>query len=187
MAAADENPFVSPEADELLGATPTATPSSQQGSWRLVRCWVVVELLNMPMPAMFGWGGTSPLGRIGMAVGIATLVATGAAITRQSRMIGQSLCIGCAVVALTQLAPMPHMILGMLAMDAMEVVGIESRFPGGGSEPGYGLAGGLLATLFVGVGLAASGLIVGYPLRMLGSRLGGRPQGRFDDAVADAD
>lgn len=146
---AEVNPFASPSAEEPLVETPPQ--AAERGTRKLVIAWCFAWLLNMPVPAIFGWGGTSGGGRVGMFAGILALMSLGSVATHRWSSFGKPLVVGGFLFSLTQFYPVIQIWCGILTQVLMDSLGFDPSIGSGmEGDGGLGFAGGLLATLICG-------------------------------------
>ncbi|MEM6331036.1 MAG: hypothetical protein AAF790_12395 [Planctomycetota bacterium] len=157
MAPDRQNPYASPRSDEAAAAKrpPVAEPASK----RRLAAWCGGWLLNMPVAAVFGWGGTTDSGRLGMFVGIVALMLIGGVGVLYTRRFGRAVVIGTPIFAVTQFYPLIQIYCGLFTAFVMEAIGL-------GAED-LGFAGGLLATLVCGGMLMACCYAVAIPVWFL--------------------
>lgn len=141
---------------------------------RLVTTWIVVFLVNLPIPVMFGgYVVDSPGGYMGMAVGCVLWCSLGIFLCygRHARHV-QATIRGGWLVALTQFYPMLHMLIGMLAavlVSAVFEAGSSGRGPVNftSNSATWDLLISTSMTLVTGAILITEALIIGTVITLL--------------------
>jgi hypothetical protein len=121
--------------------------------------WVVVFVLNLVIPLMYGLSAARGDARFGMLLGIAILLALGCWASLASRTIGMALLVGGGIVALSQFLPALQILAGLIAVGAAGII------DGTGGRMAVGsFLGGLVATVVTGGILIGIALALGLPI-----------------------
>jgi hypothetical protein len=153
----DINPYEAPSAHSPL---PVAQSSSTFFQKRAVvqTAWFFAVLINLPIPLMFGFSFTAEgAARLGMLIGIAAVYGTGAWICLHRPEEMWRLIVGSVFTALSQIWPILHMLVGMVAM------GISKFLFNAGRETDQidAIPEVVLSTLLTGIGLIIPSLVMG--------------------------
>ena len=149
----DQNPFAVP----MVRDSPAISPLHER-PLRPHFAWFCMVIVNLPIPLLFGFGVTSDAGRIGMLIGIAAVYVCGFWGCNVMPRIMYRLNVGSILVAVSQLWPMLHMSVGMMA------VGISQAAFGGtlGTTGNMtGIAEIACATILTGIGLIIPSVVLG--------------------------
>ena len=161
MTEPNENPYAAPPTTEQVEPPPT------EGHRPPYVLWVVVVLVNLPVPIMFGVSTTVGFGRIGMPFGILLVGVVGLLLCKQYRVMMRNLSWGAIATALSQFYPVLHTMVGAIALGICEGA-TDRRGPGMD-----GIFQITAATIITGVGLILPSLVVGYLFAWIGSQLRG--------------
>ncbi len=155
--------------DEITGSNPYAAPesvSSTDGSEYVERVsdsiytgWIVVVLLNIPLPIFFGFMVSSGFSRAGMLVGIAIVGLSGYWLCGKVPVVMSRLCVGAVITAMLQLFPILHIYIGSAAIALTSA--IFSNFGGGPQDTMDGILEVTTATLLTGSGIIILALVIG--------------------------
>src|SRR3954453_16151976 len=84
--------------------------------------WTTSFVLNLILPVWFGFSATSDGGRVGMFIGIVVMYALGALSVERWPGVRFTLPVGGLFIAMSQLALMPHVYLGVGVLRLTEPV-----------------------------------------------------------------
>lgn len=160
------NPYVAPESP--LVPQPADDSEPLKGTPGLLFGWVVVFLVNLPIPVMFGSSLTEGNARIGMTVGTVLLGLVGGIFCQRSYRIGMAMTSGGLVVALTQVVAIPQFLAGAIGLMVSTTLGLaDPNFDVGRNEMTL-LPGGLVTTIVTGTLLMGLALGIGLVFQLLG-------------------
>jgi hypothetical protein len=131
--------------------------------------WVFVFAINMAIPLLFGTSMTEQHGRLGMSVAALLLLVVGCYICFADRKLAVALLAGGAVVALTQLFPILHIIAGTIGMSAGQALGHATIDSDDAPARITSEFGGFIVTFVTGGILMSGSLLVGVLLRFVTS------------------
>jgi hypothetical protein len=163
----EHNPYEAPNA-----AVRTLIPDEQalpRASVLTYIAWIFVFAINMAVPLLFSASMTEQYGRLGMSVAALLLLVFGCYICAANRKLAVALLAGGAVVALTQLFPILHIIAGTIGMSVGQTLGhatIDSDDAPARITSEYG---GFIVTFVTGGILMAGSLAIGVLLRFVTS------------------
>lgn len=169
-----DNPY-SPPAYETKGF---ASIASNETTERLSYAgWIALVAINVPLPLFFAFTITKGWAQLGIGLALIPILAIGYWICGWKRKGGKPLFIGGTIVALSQFAPILHVVIGGTAASLVKPL---DRFFGANpptptADPTGDievhdigletLLAGFLTTLVTGFGLAAVAAIIGYSIR----------------------
>ncbi len=111
----DANPYAAPMVHDFSSSGETTTTFFTKPIV-LQSAWLLAVLINLPIPVMFGSGVVVGPARFGMLLGIIAVYAVGVwCCTMQSGTMWR-LIVGSLLTALSQLWPVLHMFVGLIAM-----------------------------------------------------------------------
>lgn len=154
-----DNPYQSPLSENNAPLHPSASSDLTQ----LLVAWPFLLAINLGVPLMFGWPMVEQHGKLGLVVAIALFAVGGWLLCFYSPAVARRLLVGSIVIAATQLFPILHMIVGIIAIGIVERTGhgeIADDFAGG--DQITSAFGGFLATTITGCALAVCALGAGY-------------------------
>jgi vacuolar-type H+-ATPase subunit I/STV1 len=162
-----DNPYAAPQADALSRRT-LFQALAAEAFWS----WLLIFLINLPVPVMFGWEVCSPAGRQAMVVTLVLLFGCSAWFVGSHAWYRVRLICGGIMVAVSQLFPLLQIIAGSLGIWFVEKYGInpprqplddgDVRFP----KFDMNVPAAILLTLFVGGTLLLAALIIGTIFRL---------------------
>lgn len=158
----DANPYRAPGSIEPEASKPPTAERRQL--LRLLAAWTVVCLLNMPLPAFFGWASASERGRAGMVAGAAALLFLGGSICVAWRKYGWALVIGGVPIGLSQFLPILHVMAGLVAMAIGEWLG-QVEVSDAAVMQIRSETGGFVVTIITGMLLMAGAMLAGLFIR----------------------
>ncbi|MDB2687667.1 hypothetical protein N9Y42_10695 [Mariniblastus sp.] len=159
------NPYESPSLRGEVSRPPISN------AVRRIWSWPVVFALNLPIAVLLGRHFLNPSSIIGVAAIVALLFLAGLMVCWRFPLIGQSLIIGSLLTAISQLLPILHLVLGMIALSSAQDLGLVSDNPD--SNDGFvrfllpSIASGAWVALVVGSGIAVCALSIGGILRAI--------------------
>lgn len=160
------NPYLAPGSP--LVDRPTDPSRPRKGTPGLLAGWVIVFLVNLPIPVMFGSALTEGNARIGMTVGTVALGLVGGVFCRRSYRVALALTTGGVAVAITQVIAIPQVIAGSIGLMVSTTLGLaDPNFDVAGSEITL-WSGGLVTTLVTGSLLMGLALGIGLLFQLLG-------------------
>ncbi|MEW4568054.1 hypothetical protein AB1L88_09325 [Tautonia sp. JC769] len=134
----------------------------------MLAAWVVVFLVNLPVPVMFGNLLTEGNARLGMMMGTILLGLIGGIICQRSYRICLALNSGGLVVALTQFVAIPQFIAGSIGLLVSTTLGLaDVNFDAGRDEMTL-WGGGFVTTIVTGALLMGLALGIGLVFQLLG-------------------
>jgi hypothetical protein len=131
--------------------------------------WIFIFAINMAIPLLFGASMTEQHGRLGMSVAALLLLVLGSYICAANRKLAVALLAGGAVVALTQLFPILHIIAGMIGMTVGQALGHATLDSDDSPSRITSEYGGFVVTFVTGGILMAGSLFIGVLLRFVTS------------------
>ncbi len=131
--------------------------------------WVFIFAINMAIPLLFGASMTEQHGRLGMSVAALLLLVFGSFICAANRKLAVALLAGGALVALTQLFPILHIIAGMIGMSVGQALGHATLDTDDDPSRITSELGGFIVTIVTGGILMAGSLFIGVVLRFITS------------------
>ena len=159
----DINPYEAPSADSPL---PVALSPSTffQKPVVVQSAWFLAVALNLPMPLILGFDATADgAARLGMPIGIVTVYGTGVWICLHRAEVMWRLIVGSLFTALTQIWPVLHMLVGIVAMGISKFIFDANRE----REQIEAVPEVVLTTLLTGIGLILPSLVMGLIILML--------------------
>jgi len=157
-----------------------ASTSEIVASWRLT--WSVIFVANLIVPLWLGWLFCSPAGRIPMMIAAFVLWWLGLFAKRLPQAPRTWLVVGAVALAVSQVCPMIHIVVGAAAITIASADPVDPEFSG------LGAAGGLLATVLTGGALILVAFVGGGVLVSIHYALHGIAPVRSDsDDAAAAD
>jgi hypothetical protein len=131
---------------------------------------VIVFLVNLPIPVMFGGALTEGNARIGMTIGTVALGLVGGLFCRRSYRIALALTTGGVAVAITQVVAIPQFIAGSIGLMVSTTLGLADPnfFNDVASNEMTLWSGGLVTTLVTGSLLMGLALGIGLLFQLLG-------------------
>lgn len=151
----DDNPFAAP----TVLSRPVVTSTRPRLGGLLVS-WLVVFIINLPLPFMWGWTVTEGNGTAGMIVGCIAVLVAGFWLCRDAPYFMIRLCIGAVPVAVSQFFPMLQMFTGIAAMWVTRLTfHLSLDGPGKNME---GIAEVAFCTFLTGLELISVSLALGY-------------------------
>lgn len=156
----DENPYAAPAVLDNIAEAP-AQPGLINKPIVLQAVWILAVLLNLPVPVMLGESAVSdPRAMVGMPLGIAAVYLTGVWICLKRAGLMWRLIVGSSITALCQFSPIPHMLVGMIAMGVSQVIFDPYRTTRDISS----LPEAALVTILTGLGLIIPSVLMGTAL-----------------------
>ena len=116
-------------------------------NWFCLLAWSTIFAANLIVPLLFAWDLTRDRGRIGMAAAIGGWWALSALICVRSRVLATILFVGAALVAISQVWPILHVIAGTVGLE-LAATGTSELYPILGMKMTEG--GGFVATAVTG-------------------------------------
>jgi hypothetical protein len=165
MGVEGRNPYEAPRTSATEGLSKRAVDRRYASGLHLA--WVIVFLLNLVTPLLFGWSRTESSGRIGMLIAAFLLLALGYGACGTARGIARPLVAGGILVAISQFFPLIQIIAGLIGMGIGSAAGqVDGR---GDIGPGFVRTetGGFLVTLVTGGLLMTAALVAGAFLRII--------------------
>ena len=163
----DANPYTPPAEVDLAGSLAQSEPSVSPRKLRnLLVAWPVVLGLNLIVPLLVASELLGTRGWTGVVVAIVVNLLVGFWLCHVLPGLMKRLIVGAAVVALSQLVPVLHLIAGMIAFVVGESIGLIEESELNGPEIGTAISGGVLTTLTGGVLMVAS-IAIGSVLVLL--------------------
>ncbi|WP_152051697.1 hypothetical protein [Tautonia marina] len=160
------NPYLAPESPMIDRPADLSRP--RKGTPGLLVGWVIVFLVNLPIPVMFGSALTEGNARIGMTVGTVALGLVGGLFCQRSYRIALALTAGGVAVAITQVIAIPQFIAGSIGLMVSTTLGLaDPNFDVGSNEMTL-WSGGLVTTLVTGSLLMGLALGIGLLFQLLG-------------------
>lgn len=159
----DANPYEAPSA---LGVLSAAQPPSVffQKPAVVQTAWFLAVSMNLPIPLWLGFDVTSDgAARIGMPIGILTVYGTGVWICSHRPEVMWRLIVGSIFTALTQIWPIFHMLVGIVAMGVSKFIFDPNRE----REQIEAIPEVVLTTLLTGIGLILPSLVMGLIFLMV--------------------
>ena len=159
----DANPYEAPLA---LGELPAAQPPSAffQKPAVVQTAWFLAVAINLPMPLLLGFDATAEgAARLGMPIGIVTVYGIGVWICLHRAEVMWRLIIGSIFTALTQIWPVLHMVIGIVAMGISKFIFDANRE----REQIEAVPEVVLTTLLTGIGLILPSIVMGLIFLML--------------------
>lgn len=160
-----ENPYRAPESDTTAGVI-----RSGDLDRNAFIMWAIVFGLNMVLPLLFSVELTQHHGRFGMCAASLVLFIAGWVLCALSARTARKLILGAAIVALTQLFPILHVVAGSVSIRIAESFQLAD---GGGGDPDLDEGGfpeitselgGFMVTILVGGILLTFASIIGLVL-----------------------
>jgi hypothetical protein len=161
----EHNPYEAPKA-AVRSSLPDEQTNPRFGAFTYI-AWVFIFAINMAVPLLFGSQMTQQHGRLGMSVAALLLLVFGCFICAANRKLAVALLAGGALVALTQLFPILHIIAGMLGMGAGQALGHATLDDDNGPSQITSEAGGFIVTFVTGGILMAVSLCTGIALQSI--------------------
>jgi hypothetical protein len=156
----DNNPYAAPAVLDNI-PEPPAPPGFINKAFVLQAAWMLAVLLNLPVPVMLGESAVSdPRAMVGMPLGIAAVYLPGIWLCLKRAGLMWRLIVGSSITALFQFYPIPHMLIGMIAMGISQVI----FDPHGTTRDISSLPEATLVTILTGIGLIIPSLLMGTAL-----------------------
>ena len=133
--------------------------------------WPLAFAANLPVPLMFSSEITRDTGSMGMAAAVALCLVAGWYVGRRNPWNAKRLVVGGGLVALSQVFPLLHVIVGMVGYEAARSLGgaqQQSDDTIGRITTEYG---GFICTLVTGGALIAAALATGWLLVAVGGKV----------------
>ena len=159
----DVNPYEAPSAHSPLPVAQSPSTFFQK-PWVVQSAWFLAVVINLPMPLILGLDATADgAARLGMPIGIVTVYCTGVWICLHRAEVMWRLIVGSIFTALTQIWPIVHMIVGLVAMGISKLIFDANRE----REQIEAIPEVVLTTLLTGIGLILPSLVMGLIFLML--------------------
>ncbi|HEY2412789.1 MAG TPA: hypothetical protein VGI40_11130 [Pirellulaceae bacterium] len=158
----DINPYESPQEVESVGPL-----SYSSIDWSASLWWPVVFGANLIVPVLLGWQIAREYGRFGMCLTSFLFLAAGWALCCLRPAIARRLIAGSAVFAISQLFPLIQMVSGIVAVGAVEWLGLGDDRGDMGISTIPTFLGGCLATAIVGIILLSIAGVLGFIVSFL--------------------
>ena len=159
----DINPYEAPSADSPLPVAQSPSTFFQKPVV-VQSAWFLAVAINLPMPLMFGFSFTAEgAARLGMLIGIAAVYGTGVWICLHRAEVMWRLIVGSAFTAISQVWPMLHMLVGIVAMGISKFIFDADRE----RDQIEAIPEVILTTLLTGIGLIIPSLVMGLIFLML--------------------
>ena len=159
----DINPYEAPSAHSALPVAQSPSTFFQKPVV-VQSAWFLAVAINLPMPLMFGFSFTAEgAARLGMLIGIAAVYGTGVWICLHRAEVMWRLIVGSAFTAISQIWPMLHMLVGIVAMGISKFIFDANRE----REQIEAVPEVVLTTLLTGIGLILPSLVMGLIFLML--------------------
>ena len=159
----DINPYEAPSAHSPLPAQQAPSIFFQK-PWVVQSAWFLAVAINLPAPLMFGFSFTAAgAARLGMLIGIAAVYGTGVWICLHRAEVMWRLIVGSVLTALSQIWPMLHMLVGIVAMGISKFIFDADRE----RDQLEAIPEVVLTTLLTGIGLILPSLVMGLIFLML--------------------
>ena len=153
----DLNPYQAPSAHSPLPVAQSPSTFFQKPVV-VQSAWLLAVAINLPMPLMLGFDATSDgAARLGMPIGIVTVYGIGVWICLHRAEVMWRLIVGSIFTALTQIWPVLHMLVGIVAMGISKLI----FDPGREREQIEALPEVVFTTLLTGIGLILPSLVMG--------------------------
>jgi hypothetical protein len=164
----DINPYAAPSAHSPLPVAQSPSTFFQKPVV-VQSAWFLAVSMNLPMPLILGFDATAEgAARLGMPIGIVTVYGTGVWICLHRADVMWRLIVGSMFTALTQIWPVLHMLVGIVAMGISKFIFDPNRERGEIEV----IPEVLLTTLLTGIGLILPSLVMGLVfLMMFGIRI----------------
>ncbi len=160
-----DNPYAAPQAE--LQTTPSRKPVAARVSLRL---WLIVFLINVPLPLVIGLQRCDRRGLWGMMAMIALLLVLSSWLVLRKPFFGVRLIPGGVILAISQMLPFVHLLLyaaGNFLVEALRLYTlpppVDMTDAGGEYDffPDYPPSAIIFLTLFIGVSLMLVALLLG--------------------------
>lgn len=159
----DINPYEAPSAHSPLPVAQSPSTFFQK-PWVVQSAWILAVAINLPVPLMFGFSFTAAgAARLGMLIGIAVVYGTGVWICLHQASVMWRLIVGSVFTALSQIWPMLHMLVGIVAMGISKFIFDADRE----RDQIEAIPEVVLTTLLTGIGLIVPSLVMGLIVLML--------------------
>jgi hypothetical protein len=159
----DINPYEAPSAHSPLPVAQSPSTFFQK-PWVVQSAWFLAVVINLPMPLILGFDATADgAPRLGMPIGIFAVYFTGVWICWHRAEVMWRLIVGSIFTALTQIWPIVHMIVGLVAMGISKLIFDANRE----REQIEAIPEVVLTTLLTGIGLILPSLVMGLIFLML--------------------
>ena len=159
----DINPYEAPSAHSPLPAAQTPSTFFQKPVV-VQSAWFLAVLINLPMPLLLGFDATADgAARLGMPIGIVTVYGIGVWICLHRAEVMWRLIVGSIFTALTQIWPVLHMLVGIVAMGISKFIFDANRE----REQIEAIPEVIFTTLLTGIGLILPSLVMGLIFLML--------------------
>ena len=153
----DLNPYEAPSAHSPLPVAQSPSTFFQKPVV-VQSAWLLAVAINLPMPLMLGFDATSDgAARLGMPIGIVTVYGIGVWICLHRAEVMWRLIVGSIFTALTQIWPVLHMLVGIVAMGISKLI----FDPGREREQIEAIPEVVFTTLLTGIGLILPSLAMG--------------------------
>jgi hypothetical protein len=123
--------------------------------------WPLLLIANLAAPIVLAMPVTESAGRWGMGAAIVVFLALGWVLCGQWPALARRLLLGAPFIAISQVFPILHFILGAIAIEIANRLGVASPANDLALENITGESGGLLVTGIVGFGLLLAALACG--------------------------
>ena len=159
----DINPYEAPAAHSPLPAAPSPSTFFQKRAV-VQSAWLLAVVINLPMPLWLGFDATSDgAARLGMPIGIVTVYGTGVWICSHRPEVMWRLIVGSIFTALSQIWPVLHMLVGLVAMGISKFIFDANRE----REQIEAIPEVILTTLLTGAGLILPSIVMGLIFLMV--------------------
>lgn len=164
------NPYEAPVAADNWPLAPV-----EKSYGRKLIGWIVILLLNLPVPLFFGQSIVSGAGTVGMMLAILTILVAGVFATFRFPQLIEVLQVGGIVTALSQFMPILHFIAGAVAIGITEqITSVANGDESNVLPEGVSFLGGFCATsITAGIVLLVAAAI-GAVIQVLRGRWPGR-------------
>lgn len=159
----DVNPYEAPSAHSPLPVAQSPSTFFQK-PWVVQSAWFLAVAINLPMPLILGFDATADgVARLGMLIGIVMVYSIGVWICLHRAEVMWRLIVGSIFTALSQIWPILHMIVGLVAMGISKLIFDANRE----REQIEAIPEVVLTTLLTGIGLILPSLVMGLIFLML--------------------
>ena len=159
----DINPYEAPSAHSPLPVAQSPSTFFQKPVV-VQSAWFLAVLMNLPMPLLLGFDATAEgAARLGMPIGIVTVYGIGVWICLHRAEVMWRLIVGSIFTALTQIWPVLHMLVGIVAMGISKFIFDANRE----REQIEAVPEVVLTTLLTGIGLILPSIVMGLIFLML--------------------
>ena len=159
----DINPYEAPSAHSPLPVAQSPSTFFQKRGV-VQTAWFLAVAINLPIPLMFGFSFTAEgAARLGMLIGIAAVYGTGVWICLHKAEVMWRLIVGSVFTALSQIWPMLHMLVGIVAMGISKFIFDADRE----RDQIEAIPEVVLSTLLTGLGLIIPSFVMGLIFLMV--------------------